>query len=154
MAYSASDTESRYNVNLCDLHSICEANYLRLTKAFPGYENTNATELVSGALSLSIEVIERCRYTTTLRLVQVGPATLPKAAIRLDIRLYHDAKMAEVVTLDRHNQLKGRYQYPNPGMYQRDEKLQQNQYVAELLSVLLVSGHTPNSSIFPAFDEL
>jgi len=153
MAHSASDTESRYSVNLGDLHSICEANYLRLTKAFPAYENTNCIELVSGVLSLRIEVIERCRYTTTLRLVQIGPATLPRAAIRLDVRLYHDAKMAEVVMLQRHNQLQGRYQYPNPAMYQRDEKLQQNHYVAELLSILLISGYTPNSAIFSVSDE-
>ena len=36
MVYSASGVESRYSVNLGDLHSICEANYLRLTKVFPG----------------------------------------------------------------------------------------------------------------------
>ena len=153
MAHSASDIESRYSVNLGDLHSICEANYLRLTKAFPGYENTNRIELVSGVLSLRIEVIERCRYTTTLRLVQIGPATLPRAVIRLDVRLYHDAKMAEVVMLQRHNQLQGRYHYPNPAMYQRDEKLQQNHYVAELLSILLISGYTPNSAVFSVSDE-
>jgi len=153
MAYSASDLESRYSVNLGDLHSICEANYLRLTKVFPGYENVNRTEVVSGALSITIDVVERCRYTTTLRLMQRGPAGLPRAGIRLDVRLYHDAKMAEVVALQRHNQLKGRYEYPNPAMYQRDEKLQQNRYVAEILAIILASGYVPEPTCLSAIDD-
>ena len=37
-------------------------------------------------------------------------------------------------------QLAGRYDYPNPNMYQRDEKVQQNRYLAELLESCLAEG--------------
>jgi uncharacterized protein YqiB (DUF1249 family) len=36
--------------------------------------------------------------------------------------------------------LEGRYDYPNPNMYQRDEKIQQNRYLAEILELCLAEG--------------
>jgi uncharacterized protein YqiB (DUF1249 family) len=60
--------------------------------------------------------------------------------MNLDLRLYHDASMAEIVAFQRHRHLEGRYDYPNPNMYQRDEKIQQNRYLAEILELCLAEG--------------
>ncbi len=135
----------RYSVDLEDLHSLCEANYLRLRKVFPDYELTNERRLLAGAGQVVFEVTERSRYTTTFRLSHISPAAFPKGAIRLDVRLYHDAMMAEVVGLQAHRRLEGRYSYPNPQMFQRDEKRQRNRYVAELLSFCLAEGREPSA---------
>ena len=134
----STSTKTRYNVDIGDLHSVCEANYLRLLRVFPGYETRNSYSLVVGSLVLEFEVAERCRFTTLLRLNQRGHPGLP--ALKLDIRLYHDARMAEIVAFQRHRHLVGRYDYPNPNMYQRDEKAQQNHYLAELLALCLAEG--------------
>ena len=129
---------ARYNVDIGDLHSLCEANYLRLLQVFPGYETCNDHALAVGPLLLDFEVGERCRFTTLLRLNQRSQPGLP--ALKLDIRLYHDARMAEIVAFQRARHLAGRYEYPNPNMYQRDEKAQQNRYLAELLALCLAEG--------------
>ena len=92
----------------------------------------------SGHLVLVLEVTERTRYTTLLRVTQRGQHGIP--AMDLDVRLYHDASMAEIVAFQRHRHLQGRYAYPNPNMYQRDEKIQQNRYLAELLELCLAQG--------------
>ncbi len=128
----------RYNVDIGDLHSLCESNYVRLLRVFPAYEKANSTELSAGPLGLVLEVVERTRYTTLLRVTQRGQHGIP--AMNLDIRLYHDASMAEIVAFQRHRHLEGRYEYPNPNMYQRDEKIQQNRYLAELLELCLAEG--------------
>ena len=38
---------SRYSVDIGDLHSLCETNYLRLLRVFPGYETNNSVEILS-----------------------------------------------------------------------------------------------------------
>jgi len=130
--------KERYSVDIGDLHSLCESNYVRLLRVFPAYEKANATELVAGQLVLVLEVTERTRYTTLMRVTQRGQHGIP--AMDLDVRLYHDASMAEVIAFQRHRHLRGRYAYPNPNMYQRDEKIQQNRYLAELLELCLAQG--------------
>ena len=130
--------KERYSVDIGDLHSLCESNYVRLLRVFPAYEKANTTELAAGHLVLVLEVTERTRYTTLLRVTQRGQHGIP--AMDLDVRLYHDASMAEIVAFQRHRHLQGRYAYPNPNMYQRDEKIQQNRYLAELLELCLAQG--------------
>jgi uncharacterized protein YqiB (DUF1249 family) len=129
---------TRYSVDIGDLHSLCESNYLRLQRVFPGYETLNSVEITANHLTLVFDVVERTRYTTLLRLTQRGQQGLP--AMSLDLRLYHDASMAEIVAFQRHRHLEGRYDYPNPNMYQRDEKTQQNRYLAEILELCLAEG--------------
>ncbi|MGB0764417.1 MAG: DUF1249 domain-containing protein [Luminiphilus sp.] len=134
----ANRRRERYNVDIGDLHSLCESNYLRLLRVFPAYEKSNMTEVATGHLVLVLEVVERTRYTTLMRVTQRGQHGLP--AMGLDVRLYHDASMAEIIAFQRHRRLAGRYDYPNPNMYQRDEKVQQNRYLAELLESCLAEG--------------
>lgn len=143
MGSTGCGTRPRYSVDLVDLHSLCEGNYVRLLRLFPDYENTNDRKLHAGNAQIALEVTERSRYTTTFRLTHVSPLAFPRPGLQLDIRAYHDARMVEVIGFQRHRQLKGRYQYPNDNMYQRDEKRQQNRYVAELLAFCLAEGREP-----------
>jgi uncharacterized protein YqiB (DUF1249 family) len=138
--------KASYTVNLVDLHSLCESNYARVLRLFPDYEQRNDREIVAGQSRLTLNVTERCRYTTNIRLTHVSPLGSHWGGIDLDIRLYHDARMAEVVGFQSHSRLAGRYQYPNTKMYQRDEKQQQNQYVADLLAFCMREGVAPDCS--------
>ncbi len=56
------------------------------------------------------------------------------------VRLYHDAKLAEVLEDENGRQLKGRYSYPNRGMKHPDEKFRVNQHLGEWLLRCLGCG--------------
>ncbi len=58
----------------------------------------------------------------------------------LDVRLYHDAAVAEVVGWKGRRYFKARNEYPNRNMDQCDEKAQLNQFLGELLEFCLVQG--------------
>jgi uncharacterized protein YqiB (DUF1249 family) len=56
------------------------------------------------------------------------------------IRMYHDAKSAEVVEYQHQNRFLGSYEIPNRRMRQRDEKVQLNQFLGEYLRYCLAVG--------------
>ena len=141
-------SRGHYKVDLIDLHSLCEANYIRLLRLFADYEQCNERCIVVGAARVMLTVTERCRYTTNLRLQHVSPLASQLSGIELDMRLYHDARMAEVVGFQSHTHVQGRYRYPNNHMYARDEKRQQNGYVADLLAFCLAEGQAPDLMTF------
>ena len=132
--------KSQYKLNLIDLHSVCEANYARLMRIFPDYETSNTRSFGLGRARVQIEVAERCRYTTIFRIFQQGSTTHWVGGLKIEIRAYHDARMAEVGMFQSHRRVEGRYQYPNDRMYQQDEKCQQNQFLADWLAHCLQHG--------------
>ena len=82
------------------LMTLYESNYIRLRGLAPdmaALEGSLVSE-VAGDCPLHLEVIEHCRYTTTVRLTYLfeeGPNVL--ADPDLQVRVYHDAKLAEVL---------------------------------------------------------
>jgi uncharacterized protein YqiB (DUF1249 family) len=61
-----------------------------------------------------------CPYTTTLQVRQEH--SLPWLPVpQLEVQVYHDARMAEVVSAE-HARRFGIYPYPNAAMHQPDEK--------------------------------
>ena len=58
----------------------------------------------------------------------------------MTVRLYHDARSAEILDVTGQRQLQGFYDYPNVAMMQPDEKAQQNRFLAEFLGVSLATG--------------
>ncbi|MDX1734632.1 MAG: DUF1249 domain-containing protein [Halioglobus sp.] len=129
-----------FKVNLSELHGLCEANYARLMRLFPDYETSNTRELVVGAASVRLEVVERCRYTTIFQLHQQHAESRWLEHLRIEVRAYHDASMLEVGMFQSHRSVAARYQYPNDKMYQQDEKYQQNRFLADWLEHCLQNG--------------
>ena len=136
----------RYRVDLLELQSACEANYARLMRLVPGMRGEQRERRV--ALSqgeqllgvLSLEVLESCPYTTTLQVRQESAsAWLPMPT--LQVRAYHDARMAEVVAAQRVRVVLGCYPYPNRAMHHPDEKTQLNLFLGEWLTHCLACGH-------------
>jgi uncharacterized protein YqiB (DUF1249 family) len=58
----------------------------------------------------------------------------------LDVRLYHDATVAEVIAWEGRRQFRARHTYPNCNMYHSDEKAQLNRFLGELLAFCLQYG--------------
>lgn len=138
-------------MDLTELHAVCEANYVRLIRLFPDYQQANERRFKLGSRLIVMTVIERGRHTTTLS-VNYHAANLPELMdSNLHLRMYHDVAMAEVVKLRSGRRLESRYDYPNSDMHQPDEKRQQNAFVAELLSLCLSDAHV-DGIVFEAGD--
>ena len=89
-----------------------------------------------------LEVTARDRYTTDMRMRYQCATPHFGTNSCFDLRLYHDARMAEVVHCSTSRRFEARYRYPNPDMLQRDEKFQQNRFAAELLEFCLTNGRS------------
>jgi uncharacterized protein YqiB (DUF1249 family) len=122
-----------FKLNLMELHAICEANYVRLLRLFPDYENCNSRELLVGTAKVSVNVVERCRYTTIFHIHQQRAESRWLGLLRVEVRAYHDARMLEVGMFQSHRRVAARYQYPNKQMFAQDEKYQQNRFLADWL---------------------
>lgn len=141
----------RYRVDLSGHIACCEGNYARLMKLLP---NLPEGEHWSFDLEISpqhrwetdVRIVDRARYTTTVEIDQqehflnTGARTWGNKQLLLQVRLYHDAHMAEVLAWSRHKRLAARYDYPNSKMYLADEKAQCNQFLSEWLDNSLQHG--------------
>ena len=134
---------SRYKLSLSSLHATCESNYARFLRLFPAYEQCNERVIALDHARVVLAVTERCRYTTTFKIKQlIGAAPEWAKSFELEVRAYHDARMLEVRSFQGSRRIQGRYQYPNKAMLQKDEKVQQNQFVAEWLEHILARGYS------------
>ena len=136
----------RYRVDLAGLQSACEANYARLLRLLPDMRDTPAARRIAMTQGdqmlgvLTLEVLLTCPYTTTLRVRQEH--SLPWLPVpQLEVRVYHDARMAEVIGAQSARRFRSIYPYPNAAMHQPDEKAQLNLFLGEWLSHCLALGH-------------
>lgn len=134
-----------YKPNLRDYIGQCELNYVRMEKLLPylGERDERVFGVDQGTAELGRVrccVIERAKFTTTVEFVQESELSdwLPKPTIK--VRLYHDARMAEVLAFQKNRYIKPKYEYPNKNMYQRDEKAQNNRFLGEWLQHCLQHG--------------
>lgn len=132
-----------YNIDLAAHIAECDANYWRVMRLFPRLQERDRSSFgvtLAGRRALvSIEVAERSRYTTVVRLCPSPEAPwgmVPTFAVRL----YHDANCAEVIEYQRRRNFRSVYAYPNRAMRQRDEKAQVNRLLGEFLSCCLSHG--------------
>jgi uncharacterized protein len=136
----------RYRVDLVELQAACEANYVRLMQLLPAMREGAEPRRV--ALShgdqqfgvLALDVLETSPYTSTLSVRQEH--SLPWLPVpQMEVRVYHDARMAEVIGAQSARRFHGVYPYPNASMHQPDEKTQLNLFLGEWLSHCLACGH-------------
>ncbi|WP_339618180.1 DUF1249 domain-containing protein [uncultured Gilvimarinus sp.] len=139
--------KDRYKVNFPLQMAQCEANYLLLSKLTPELAVRDAwqfaVERAGKSWEMRIEVTERMRYTTTVRVARQDERDSSWLQLpQLTVRLYHDAQLAEVLAWEGHRRLQVRYSYPNRDMYQADEKAQFNRFLGEWLTHCLQHGHS------------
>lgn len=127
----------RYRVDLVSLQAVCEANFARLCRLMPDMAGRDELRIALAVSEkapqvLVMRVLERCRYTTTLQLCHERRHDwLPPPS--MEVRLYHDVCMAEVVAVYNRRRFHGVYPYPNEQMLQPDEKYQLNHFLGEWL---------------------
>ncbi len=135
--------KKRYRIDLPAHMAECDANYLRLMKLFPALreEDVSVFGVVLGEHPYHVElrVRERGPYTTLVELLQLPDAPWNPRP-RMLVRLYHDARSAEVVECHGARHFRPVYDYPNQHMHLPDEKAQVNRFLTEFLSMCLRHG--------------
>ncbi|WP_299944241.1 DUF1249 domain-containing protein [uncultured Microbulbifer sp.] len=134
-----------YKVDLPSYHADCDANYLRLIRLLPGLPERVLWRYQLPAGTLILSIAAHSRYTTE---VSLGAEVSPGACRWLEspdltVRLYHDARMAEVITANGCGPLGGKGTdaiYPNPRMQRADERPQTNRFLAEWLDYCLANA--------------
>ena len=134
----------------------CDLNYERLMRLFPEVHSQDQrcisllgeSPQTSQSILVELTVIERSRYTTLIQLVQRPQLSWGRSP-NMRIRMYHDAKSAEVVEYQHQNRFHGSYEVPNRRMRQRDEKAQLNQFLGEYLRYCLAVGGAMDVSLEP-----
>ena len=136
----------RYVPDLKQMAATCEGNYLRIIKLLSdNEEGATETFIIQGEghhqAEVSLTVTESFRYTSTVEVRQQGlcPEWIQPPCML--VRLYHDARSAEVISYQNQKGIHGRYQYPNPKMRMPDEKSQLNQFLSEWLTYCLKHGY-------------
>lgn len=136
----------RYVPDLSAQMASCESNYHKVMRLIPDLDDCDLREFQISwhhhRARVEIRVEERFTYTTTLRVEQLYEDSRWIRMPALMVRLYHDARMAEVICRKQKRQLQGSYTYPNEQMHQPDEKAQLNNYLGEWLSQCLAHGHS------------
>lgn len=137
-----------YRPNLSNLMSLCDVNYMMLLRLLADKETVGEKRcfFISDFLSFSIVVNEVTRYTSLVTMTQDATINGKNLADffrpKMVIRLYHDARMAEVISNQDIRQVKPRYDYPNHAMHLPDEKQQINLFLKEWLQLSLQLGQT------------
>lgn len=141
----------RSPVDLRTRLAVCDANYGRLLKLLPefseGFTRTVLLPAVSeqtmeASHSLKFTVREAFRYTSTVSLLLRVEEHIPDwyHSPHLTVRLYHDAGTAEVISYQDQSSFKAVYNEDDAPRFTRDEKMQINQFLAELLALCLEGG--------------
>lgn len=128
-------TRKKYFPNLTGLHAMCDKNYACLMKLLPEVDEEQLKYQFGtrGNLQYKISILECSRYTTTLEIAQVHQGLPEFLKASMQVRLYHDARMAEVISSQHISRLKPSYKYPNAKMHQRNEKEMVNYFLSEWL---------------------
>ena len=155
LAHGESRGLRRYNIDLSAHLAECDGNYLRLVRLLPGLREGERREFFvphgDASPQVTVEVTEHGRYTAVVALRQrfLGPATASERTAdaaqrvgetRIKVRLYHDARCAEVIEFQGQRLFAPEYRYPNAKMRQPDEKAQVNRFLREFLNACLAHG--------------
>lgn len=129
---------------LRDLLAVFEVNYHLLSRLAPALRRGEACSFLldgpGGPRQVCLVPREQGPWMTLADVVESGGEAgswLPPLLAR--VRLYHDARVAEVVEMQQ-CRLQARYAYPNPAMHLPDEKLQTNRLFGEWLQHCLRFG--------------
>ncbi|WNC69327.1 DUF1249 domain-containing protein [Thalassotalea nanhaiensis] len=139
---------AKYRPSLKGLDQSFEKNYMLITRLLGDMdiEGDERYFFITDVLEYKIAITEKTKYTHVVEFKQLVSQTeslaskvhLPKPS--MTIRIYHDARLAEVIESQYIKQIKPRYDYPNQEMHLPDEKQQTQHFLTEWLHLCLTEG--------------
>ncbi len=130
--------------DLGELMAIYECNYIRIRQLIPDLAavGDGGVSNAPGALELQLRVGERNRYTTTLTLTyefedEEGAFRAPD----IQVRIYHDARLAEVISCGRRRGQRDAEYDRWRRDYSLDDKWRINRFLQKWLGYCLRQGH-------------
>ncbi len=134
-----------YKYNFSNFMGQCELNYMMLNRLLTNISGSTEFDdesefIIDDNFILTFKVTERCKYTTCMRFSVTNTeqsSLIPQTGI--DLRLYHDAHLVEVVD-NKGVAIAPIYPYPNSQMVQKNEKQGVNEFLGEWLSFCLKNG--------------
>jgi len=143
----------KYHPRISSLMNLCEVNYMLMLRILADKESTGEQRcfFISDFLSYTVTINEVTRYTSLVTISQDINASFASKSSnvlaltkllqpRMVIRLYHDARVAEVNSSQDIYHVKPRNDYPNVLMHLPDEKQQINQFLKEWLQLCFELG--------------
>ncbi|WP_404341015.1 DUF1249 domain-containing protein [Pseudoalteromonas mariniglutinosa] len=134
-------SKNRYIQSLPKYLTLCEHNYVRALKLLPNErlpEQVRKVQLGSSTFMIKIDSV--AKYTMDISIIQQSGNVKQLKPLYLTVRLYHDAKVAEIIHHDYHQRIKPSYGYPNPKMHHKDEKYQLNAFLYDWLVACVENG--------------
>lgn len=131
----------KYRPSLSGLMNLCDINYMLMLRilADNDAQGEQRNFFISDFLSYTVTINEVTRYTSLVTITQdasiMGQHLSELFKPCMVVRLYHDARMAEVISSQDVRQIKPRYDYPNTTMHLPDEKQQINLFLKEWLQL-------------------
>lgn len=122
---------------------VFEKNYRMLSKLVSlCLENASKKHLIHyGSGHFEFSLVEQCKYTHELDIRQIlDISDFLGKGVAFRVRIYMDAKVAEVVSYLGQSRLLPKYEYPNINMWQPDEKKQANLLLHDCLLHLSKQG--------------
>jgi len=133
----------RRKPDLYNMMQVYEGNYRRLLYILPRLREIRGSVVskLHGRPVLFIHMREQCKYTSLFSITHyLSVNSRLVADMHLQVRAYHDARLAEVTAYQRHSRFLPVYDYPNPHMYQPFEKRQVNLFLREWLQFCIRHG--------------
>ena len=94
---------NRYIQSLPKYLTLCEHNYVRLLKLLPSERNIGSIrEVKLGNSEFATKIDGSAKYTMDISIKQLTGMVKGIAPLYLTARLYHDAKVAEIIHHDYH----------------------------------------------------
>ncbi len=131
--------KKRYVPHLPSILATCENNYVCMLKLLPDCDSEDLSYdfSISEQLTYKITILDSTRYTSTLNVAQLNTSIPKFLRPSMVVRLYHDAKVAEVLESQHTSRLQPVYEYPNLNMHMRNEKFMVNVFLSEWLHFCL-----------------
>jgi hypothetical protein len=129
---------------LASLLDLQECSYRRLLRLAPDLARLQGTAVsrVAGAMDLYLTLVERQRYTTTLSLTYRFPCA--EGCLwepNVNVRVYHDARLAEAVSYSRRHPPRNAPCRRRPVPTELETKWETNRFLQRWLGYCLRQGH-------------
>ena len=125
-------------INLSKLIKLYENNYIKVVNLLPkkSIDSSMTFFLPEGTKNSNvlIKVIKSSKYTSALKIIQSNMSINRLPETRMEVAIYHDLKMAEVIHFNGKRVFWLRNKYPNINMFSKDEKFQWNKFLSEWLT--------------------